>query len=419
MGRKRKSKTPAHRKQEGNSSMTPPSIESAEYTRPRKRKKAADETPRRRIMVSQLAGASTSCQDLIRTKRRLRSKTTKEAEESSPPAKKKKRGLLQRVLPKEPPSSLDISSESSSLSPALCSTGVGGLRKRKLRRQKTEIMEMDEDGVDSQRDQSDFLEKYIELDQLGEGGFGFVFSGYRVEDKLPVAIKRIPKDNVVIKHKDENGRELPMEVAVMLEMGNLSSALWQSAFVTLLDWYDLDEHLIIVMERPMPSDNLSDYLMEHNGCLKDKKAKIILKQLVEAALYLQNANIFHRDIKVENILIKTTAEGLQVYLIDFGLSCFDDRREHELFCGTPDHFPLDWYINTNYRAGPTTVWQLGVVLYEIVHRHLFQTSNFLSKKLKISKKLSKNCQDVLTKCLRVDPEERPTLEQLLNHPWFS
>ncbi|XP_032408016.1 serine/threonine-protein kinase pim-2-like [Xiphophorus hellerii] len=370
-------------------------------------------------MVSQMAGASTRCQDTKRTMRRQRSNATKEAEESSPPAKKKKKGLLQRVLTKEPPSSWDISSESSSFSPALCSTGVGDLRKRNLRRQKMKMMEMDEEREESQRDQSDFLEKYIELDQLGEGGFGFVFAGYRVEDKLPVAIKRIPKDNVVIKHKDENGRELAMEVAVMLEMRNLSSSLGQSAFVTLLDWYDLDEHLIIVMERPMPSDNLSDYLMENNGCLKDKEAKIILKQLVEAALYLQNVNIFHRDIKVENILIKTTAEGLQVYLIDFGLSCFDDRREHELFCGTPDHFPLDWYVNTNYRAGPTTVWQLGVVLYEIVHRHQFQTSNFLSKKLKISKRLSKNCQDALTKCLMVDPEERPTLEQLLGHPWFS
>lgn len=60
----------------------------------------------------------------------------------------------------------------------------------------------------------------------------------------------------------------------MLEMRNLSSSLGQSAFVTLLDWYDLDEHLIIVMERPMPSDNLSDYLMENNGCLKDKEAKV-------------------------------------------------------------------------------------------------------------------------------------------------
>ncbi|XP_014855082.1 PREDICTED: serine/threonine-protein kinase pim-1-like [Poecilia mexicana] len=282
---------------------------------------------------------------------------------------------------------------------------------------KRKNMKMEEERVHSQR--AEFQEKYIELHQLGDGGFGSVFAGYRVEGKLPVAIKHIPKDNVVIKHKDENGRELPMEVAVMLEMRNLSSALWQSAFVTLLDWYDLDEHLIIVMERPMPSDNLSDYLMEHNGCLKDKKAKIILKQLVEAALYLQNANIFHRDIKVENILIETTAEGLQVYLIDFGLSCFDDRRKHELLCGTPEHLPLDWFMHKNYCAEPTTAWQLGVVLFEVVHMTRFNTHSFLSKKLKISKKLSKNCQDVLTKCLRVDPKDRPTLEQLLSHPWFS
>lgn len=35
---------------------------------------------------------------------------------------------------------------------------------------------------------AEFQEKYIELHQLGEGGFGFVFAGYRDEDKLPVSV---------------------------------------------------------------------------------------------------------------------------------------------------------------------------------------------------------------------------------------
>ncbi|XP_014912524.1 serine/threonine-protein kinase pim-2-like isoform X2 [Poecilia latipinna] len=403
--RKRKGKTSALRRQrEGNSSMTPPSIESAEYSRPRKRKKAADETPRKRIMVPQMSGASASCQDRIRTKRRRKSKTTKEAEESSPLAKKKK-GLMQWVLTKEPPSSLDISSASSfsPIPPNDCEEPP-----------KRKNMKMEEERVHSQR--AEFQEKYIELHQLGDGGFGSVFAGYRVEGKLPVAIKHIPKDNVVIKHKDENGRELAMEAVIMLKLR--TATVPQLAMVSLLDWYDLDQELILVMERPMFAEDLLVYLKDRGGCLNEKDAKIILKQLVEAALYLQNANIFHRDIKVENILIETTAEGLQVYLIDFGLSCFDDRRKHELLCGTPEHLPLDWFMHKNYCAEPTTAWQLGVVLFEVVHMTRFNTHSFLSKKLKISKKLSKNCQDVLSKCLRVDPKDRPTLEQLLSHPWF-
>ncbi|XP_054893652.1 serine/threonine-protein kinase pim-2-like [Poeciliopsis prolifica] len=401
--RKRKAKTPAlRRRREGNSGMMSPSTDSVEDNRPRKRKKAADDTPRRQIMVSQMAGASTRCQVPTRTMRRLN------AEESSPPAKKKKKRLLQRVRPKERSSSWDISSESISR-PASAEDFEVPPKKKK--------MKMEERRVDSLTQRAKFQEKYIELHQLGDGGFGSVFAGYRVEGKLPVAIKHIPKDKVVIKHKDENGRELAMEAVIMLKLR--SATVPQLAMVSLLDWYDLDQELILVMERPMFAEDLLVYLKERGGCLNEKEAKIILKQLVEAALYLQNANIFHRDIKVENILIETTAKRLQVYLIDFGLSCFDDRRKHKLLCGTPEHLPLDWFMHSNYCAEPITVWQLGVVLFEVVHKMRFNTHSFLKNKLKISKRLSKNCQDVLTKCLMVDPMDRPTLEQLLGHPWFS
>ncbi|XP_014831483.1 PREDICTED: serine/threonine-protein kinase pim-1-like [Poecilia mexicana] len=64
----------------------------------------------------------------------------------------------------------------------------------------------------------EFLEKYTELDLLGKGGYGSVFAGYREVDKLPVAIKHIPNEKVGRKHKDDNGREMALEVAIMLKI---------------------------------------------------------------------------------------------------------------------------------------------------------------------------------------------------------
>ncbi|KAK5622017.1 hypothetical protein CRENBAI_012228 [Crenichthys baileyi] len=147
--------------------------------------------------------------------------------------------------------------------------------------------------------------------------------------------------------------------------------------------------------------------------------EIIMKQLVEAGIHLQHANIFHRDIKAENILIETSSEVPQVYLIDFGLSCFDKRRKFELFHGTVDHIPPEFDRHGTYSAGPTTVWQLGVLLFELLHNKMFKTPSFLKNELKICKRLSKKCKDFLSKCLTKNPEERPTLEELLCHPWFS
>ncbi|XP_032406740.1 serine/threonine-protein kinase pim-2-like [Xiphophorus hellerii] len=376
--------------------------------RPKKRKISEIETPRKRRRVADMAGPSSSCQEQMRTRRMVERKMKEEAEEPSPKAKRKKMELEQ-----------EQSKES------CCSTDVSaGIRKRNPKRNMEDLekptrkrmkMVMEEEQEDSQR--ASFLQKYVELHLLGDGGFGSVFAGYRIKGKLPVAIKHIPKDKVVIKHKDENARELAMELVIMLKLA--SETVPHSAILSLLDWYDLDQELILVMERPMFAEDLLLYLNERGNFIEESEAKVILKQLVEAAVYLQNANIFHRDLKVDNVLIDSSSEDKQIYLIDFGLSCFDDGKQHELLCGTPGHIPLDWMVNSTYKAGPTTVWQLGVVLFEMLHMTRFNINTYISNNLTIWHWLSDDCMDFLSKCLISDPEDRPTLEELLCHPWLS
>ena len=68
--------------------------------------------------------------------------------------------------------------------------------------------------------------------------------------------------------QDKNGKQLSVEVAVMLKLGMTESA------VSLLDWYDLDKELILVLERPVPSVDLFDYNEANGGCLKEEEAKV-------------------------------------------------------------------------------------------------------------------------------------------------
>lgn len=60
--------------------------------------------------------------------------------------------------------------------------------------------------------------------------------------------------------------------------------------------------------------------------------------------------------------------------------------------------PLDWYVNSNYRAEPTTVWQLGVVLYEVIHSVRFNTRSFVTKEQRICQWLTEgetnNCPQI-------------------------
>lgn len=59
-----------------------------------------------------------------------------------------------------------------------------------------------------------------------------------------------------------------------------------------------------------------------------------------------------------------------------------------LTSGTPQHVPPEYNFRGRYRAGPTTVWQLGVVLYEMLHDEDFSTIPFILNKLLMNEYLS-------------------------------
>ncbi|XP_037645024.1 serine/threonine-protein kinase pim-1-like [Sebastes umbrosus] len=266
-----------------------------------------------------------------------------------------------------------------------------------------------------------FKAKYKQQKKLGDGGCGAVFAGYRKADNLPVAIKHVPSETQFIKHVDEHGNTFSVEVAVMLKLAaDTSGSAGSSAPVSLLDWYDLEQELILVLERPVSCVDLATYICSKGGSLEEEEAKIILKQLVDAAIELQDKGIFHRDIKVQNILIETGSDLPRVRLIDFGLSCFVKRcSTYQQFYGTFNHIPPELYNSDRYRAGPTTAWQMGVVLYETLHRYrVFETLSFFKNSLRFSQRLSKNCKDFLQSCLTEDPKQRLTPEQLKHHPWL-
>ncbi len=59
--------------------------------------------------------------------------------------------------------------------------------------------------------------------------------------------------------------------------------------------------------------------------------------------------------------------------------------------GTLELAPPEWLEGSVYRPGPTTVWQVGVVLFESLHNEShFQSTKFLQYKQKINKNLSES-----------------------------
>ncbi|XP_034464890.1 serine/threonine-protein kinase pim-1-like [Hippoglossus hippoglossus] len=266
---------------------------------------------------------------------------------------------------------------------------------------------------------ADFEAKYLELKKLGQGGYGSVYAGHRRSDDLPVAIKHIPNLAVRCQKVMLNGRacRIHKEVLLMHKAAGEPVTVGKSAAVSILDWYDLDQEVLLVMERPVPSMELLRFMNENCGPMAEDVAKVIMKQLVDAAIDIQAKGVFHRDIKAENILIEFSSDGLRVRLIDFGCGCIWKKNIYSQFTGTLAYVPPEFQINWQYMAGPTTVWQLAPLLFEMLDGfRRFHTTGFLRNELRISSVWSKDCQDFLGKCLALEPEDRATLEEMQQHP---
>ncbi|XP_042283517.1 serine/threonine-protein kinase pim-2-like isoform X3 [Thunnus maccoyii] len=270
---------------------------------------------------------------------------------------------------------------------------------------------------------AEFEDKYVQQAPIGQGGFGSVYAGFRKEDSLPVAIKHVPRDIVRRERVVCNGKVyyIILEVALMLKTAGLPGSDGQSAAISLLDWYALEHELILVLERPAYSLDLHKYLQINGGSLPEHEAKMILSQLVDAAIDMHAKGVFHRDIKLENTLIQRSPTGApRIRLIDFGCGSFSTETSYDSFCGTRAYVPPEWFDCNAYWAHPTTVWQLGALFYSLLNgREYFTTEDFIQNHIRINSALSRDTKILLYMCLARDSMERATLQELQSFLAFT
>lgn len=142
-----------------------------------------------------------------------------------------------------------------------------------------------------------------------------------------------------------------------------------------------------------------------------------------ALKYLHDKKILHRDIKTKNIFV---TKAMQIKLGDFGLSKMLDSQVSfaQSAVGTPYYLSPELCEGRPYNQ-KSDVWALGCVMYELCTlRHAFDATNLPALVMRIVQghyepiqtEYSKDVKDLIHRCLRKKPEERPTSEELCSHP---
>lgn len=86
--------------------------------------------------------------------------------------------------------------------------------------------------------------------------------------------------------------------------------------IKLLEWFETPKGFYLILERPPKFITLYKFCKRLQGRMSEDMARIIMWQVVKAALHCRRNGVLHRDIKEDNILLNP--ETLEVKLIDFG-----------------------------------------------------------------------------------------------------
>ncbi|KAK3506358.1 hypothetical protein QTP70_029762, partial [Hemibagrus guttatus] len=257
---------------------------------------------------------------------------------------------------------------------------------------------------------------YIIEKVLGRGGFGTVYSGVRKEDGKKVAIKRIFKREAKFITIPGETRSLPLEVALM-EM--VSKPPRCENVVELLEWFETPIHLILVIELPDSCMDLFKFCYHVNGPLSEPVARVVMRQVVQAARHCCERGVIHRDIKPGNLLFNP--ETLEVKLIDFGCGDLLTDKPFITYVGTLFYYPPEWILHQKYFGVSATVWNLGILLFELLVGDVpFEDHDeIIAAQLPCISDLSQDCKDLITRCLNQDPDMRPSFDEILSHQWLN
>ncbi|MFC9496769.1 protein kinase [Streptomyces sp. NPDC056975] len=263
--------------------------------------------------------------------------------------------------------------------------------------------------------------KYLLEEPIGRGATGTVWRARQRETAgAEAAVAGQPGETVAIKVLKE---ELANDADVVMRFLRERSVLLRLTHPNIVRTRDLvveGELLALVMDL-IEGPDLHRYLRE-NGPFSPVAASLLTAQVADALAASHADGVVHRDLKPANVLLKQNGGEMHPMLTDFGIARLADSpgltRTHE-FVGTPAYVAPE-SAEGRPQTSAVDIYGAGILLYELVTgRPPFSGGSALEvlhQHLSAEPRRPSTVPDplwtVIERCLRKNPEERPSAENL-------
>ncbi|KAK8631307.1 hypothetical protein V6N13_080061 [Hibiscus sabdariffa] len=249
---------------------------------------------------------------------------------------------------------------------------------------------------------------------LGCGAFAKVYQARHVKTGETVAIKALCKRKVV---RGKPMAQVKREIDIMRRLNHPN-------IIKLIEVLGTKNRFYFVMEYAKGGELFTRIT---KGRFGEDLCRRYFQQLIRAIEFCHSRGIYHRDLKLENLLLD---QNWNLKVTDFGLGALSEHVRQDgllhTLCGTPAYVAPEILGRRGYDGAKVDIWACGIILFFLHAGFLpFHESSMIMTYRKIFRGefkfpewTSPDLRRLISRLLDTNPETRISIDEIMRDPWF-
>lgn len=276
-------------------------------------------------------------------------------------------------------------------------------------------------GFDNETASKVFLEKrgYEIVEVLGSGAYASVF----------MCVDGEGEDWVIKVTRGEERQETALNEKTILE------TLKGGPHIPQIVGYEFDDALQMSLIKLVDSGlRMNGYTAIEETTFTETQVKSVIQKLSKGVQFIHSKGVAHRDIKPDNVVMKVDEDSVEVLMVDFniakiakfsvGAGAEESKEESKFKCKYLSHIATPGsqapeILRGGFYTESIDLWGIGLVMYALLSGHKLNRDSALIEEQVDEIEATEEAKILLKKLLSQEPEDRPTVDELVADSWLA